>query len=549
MKTEYDVTAGFGGIALRDRILQMVELRRRAFMDRRPRGMTQPREELQMTTAKRGLIGAAVVVSSLALGWAGGAYSSARAPGADAKNENAAPRATVARAVSAPEAHEVSEAFVGVAERVAPSVVRITTRQSAPAAAKMRAPRLNPFEGTPFERFFEDFGDAPLAPPGPRPGGMGSGVVIDDQGHILTNNHVVENAAELKVTFVDGKEISAKIVGTDPKTDLAVIKVERAAGKPAEFGDASRLRVGEWVMAIGNPFGLDHSVTVGVLSAKNRYGFAPGKLEDFLQTDASINPGNSGGPLVNLSGQIVGINTMIAGLGTGVGFAVSESIARPIARQLIEHGKVTRPYIGIVMQSVTPELKRALGAKAPEKGALVSEVQKGSPAEKSGIQVGDIVLRVNGTATSDSREVQQAVLGVKVGEKVEVTVWRDGKELTLDVRTAELPAEAVASVEPGGREHPLGLGLQTLTPELAARLGVPRAQRGAVVTEVRPGSVAAEAGIREGDVLASVDRKPISTAEEAVKQLSEKRSGGHLVRILRGDAALFIGIPNPGDEK
>lgn len=489
-----------------------------------------------MPKVRSTIVGATVVVSSLALGWAGGAYSSGR--------DGSAGDPPVKTVQQAPEAREVSQAFVGVAERLAPSVVRITTRQQAPRATQGPRPEFKPFEGTPFERFFEDFGRTPLEPPGPRRG-MGSGVVIDDQGHILTNNHVVENAAELRVAFFDGEELTGKVVGTDPKTDLAVIKVEGANARPAEFGDADRLRVGEWVMAVGNPFGLDHSVTVGVLSAKGRYGFAPGKLEDFLQTDASINPGNSGGPLVNLSGQVVGINTMIAGLGTGVGFAVSESIARPIARQLIEHGKVTRPYIGIVMQSLTPELKRALGENAPAKGALVSDVQKGSPAAQAGLRVGDIVLRINGVPTEDSRGVQQAVLEHKVGEKVAVTVWRDGKEQTMSVRTAELPRETVAARETGGQEGQLGLGLETLTPEVAERLGLDQTTKGVVVTTVRPGSAAAEAGLREADVLASIDRKPVATAQEAVKQLGQKRSGGHLALVLRGDAALFIVIPNP----
>jgi serine protease Do len=324
-----------------------------------------------------------------------------------------------------------------------------------------------------------------------------------------------------------------------------VIKVQGTKTKPAKFGNANDLHVGEWVMAIGNPFGLDHSVTVGVLSAKGRYGFAPGKLEDFLQTDASINPGNSGGPLVNLSGQVIGINTMIAGLGTGVGFAVSESIARPIAQQLIEHGKVTRPYIGIVMQSLTQELSSALGKNAPTKGALVSEVQQGSPAAKSGIQVGDIVVRINATPTEDSREVQQAVLNHKVGEKIDVTVWRDGKEQVIAVRTAELPAEVTTSGGAGPGEGRLGLNLQTLNPQVAERLGLEPTQKGAVVAAVRPGSAAAEAGIREGDVLTSIDNEPVMTAQEAVKRLGERRAGGHLTRVLRGDGALFIVIPNP----
>jgi serine protease Do len=377
---------------------------------------------------------------------------------------------------------------------------------------------------------------------------MGSGVVIDDKGHILTNHHVVAGADDVEVTFIDGKKLKGKIVGTDPMTDLAVLEVDGATAKPAEFGSSEQMRVGEWVMAIGNPFGLDHSVTVGVLSAKGRYGFAPGKLEDFLQTDASINPGNSGGPLVNIRGEVVGINTMIAGIGTGVGFAVSESIARPIAKQLIEHGKVTRPFIGIVMQSLTPDLVGAIGANAPDEGALVSKVQAGSPADKAGILVGDIIIRVDGKPTTTSRDVQREVFAGEVGQNIKVTVWRNGKERVIDVRAAEMPTEPTKSSEHPSREEMLGLGLETLTPELADRLDIDRATKGVVVTAVRPGTIAAEVGVRPGDVLVEIDRSSVTTAEEAVKKLAQQRAGGHLVRVQRGDAALFIVLPDPRKE-
>jgi len=488
-----------------------------------------------MATPKNVLLGTIVVASALACAWVGGAYS--KANGAPAPAGSAAPIAQV------PEAREVGQAFVRVADRLAPSVVRITVRERAPVMARRPSRERNPFEGTPFEHFFEDFGAAP--PEGAEPTmGMGSGVVIDDQGHILTNNHVVTHADDVEVTFVDGKELKGEVVGTDPKTDLAVLKVNGAPTKPAEFGDSEKMHVGEWVIAIGNPFGLDHSVTVGVLSAKGRYGFAPGKLEDFLQTDASINPGNSGGPLVNLNGQVIGINTMIAGLGTGVGFAVSEAIAKPISRQLIEHGKVTRAYIGIVMQSLTPDLRSALGSNAPEKGALVSEVQKGSPAERAGIHVGDIVVRVAGKPAEDSRAVQHAVLSENVGDKVPMTVWRDGKQIELNVQTAELPGgQASQDDQPASGEGKLGLTLQTLTPDLSNRLGIDQASKGAVITAVRPGSSAAKAGLRTGDVIVEVDRQQVASADDAAKRLGSRRAGGHLARILRGDGSLFVVVP------
>jgi serine protease Do len=489
----------------------------------------------------RHAFGTVLLGSSLfACGWVSSVFSGGGARKATAE--------TSAQKPAVPQAREVGNAFVEVADRLAPSVVQVTVQGHSHARARRSRGEGNPFQGTPFERFFERFGESAPLEQAPTTG-MGSGVAIDEQGHILTNNHVVEDADQVQVTFVDGNEVPAKVVGTDPKTDLAVVKVERKT-QPAEFGDSDKLRVGEWLIAIGNPFGLDHSVTVGVLSAKGRYGFAPGKLEDFLQTDASINPGNSGGPLVNLSGQVVGINTMIAGLGTGVGFAVSQAIAKPIARQLIEHGKVTRAYIGIAMQTLSPELRQAFGANAPAKGALVSQVRKDSPAARAGIRVGDIVIRVGGKPTEDSRAVQHAVLDVQVGSEVPISVWRSGNELELKVKTSELPDDASADSgdvrgNGGGGESKLGLALQTLTPELADRLGVAHTLKGVVIGSVRPQSPAARAGLRSGDVLVEIDRGEVATAEDAVRRLSAERAAGHLLRVQRGDDSLYV-VLSPG---
>jgi serine protease Do len=485
------------------------------------------------------LVGGAVVASST------GGQQATRAEPKSGKRSGDQSAAT-SEQVS--DARRISKAFVSVAERLAPSVVRITARQRATAVASddRSAPDVDPFEGTPFERFFQ--GDQRRVPSAPIPKmGMGSGVVIDDEGHILTNNHVVADADEMQVTFADGKELPAKLVGKDPRTDVAVIQVEGAKVQPATFGDSDKLQVGEWVIAIGNPFGLDHSVTVGVLSAKGRYGFAPGQLEDFLQTDASINPGNSGGPLVNLDGQVIGINTMIAGLGTGVGFAVSEAMARPIVQQLIEHGKVTRPYIGVLMQSLTPQLRQAIGEKVPEKGALVAQVMDKSPAQEAGVQVGDVVLKVDGQPTADSREVQRVVLGKRVGEKIKLDVWRQGKEQELTVRAATEQRESEPTVAggKGDRERKLGFSLQTLSPDVAGKLGLDEDAKGAVITAVQPGSPADLAGLREGDVVVGVDRGMVSSAADVADKLHEKREGGHLLRIERAGGAFFVAIPSP----
>jgi serine protease Do len=376
-------------------------------------------------------------------------------------------------------------------------------------------------------------------------------VVIDPRGYILTNNHVVAEADELKVNFVDGKSVSAQVVGTDPKTDLAVVKVDPAAVadlKVARLGDSDRLQVGEWVIAIGNPFGLDHTVTVGVLSAKNR-GIGAATYEDFLQTDASINPGNSGGPLVNLDGEVIGINTAIAGIGTGIGFAVPSTMARPIIDQLIASGKVKRPYLGIAMQDVTAELSKALGSRAPDKGAIVSQIQPGSPADKAGFKAGDVIVSVDGKAVDGSKSVQRAVLGKSIGQKVDVAVWREGKQLVIPTVTAPLPDDGKEAEGPrgGGQKQTtkskLGLSLQPLSPEIAAELGVPKGTAGVVVGGVRDGGPAQEAGLRRGDVILGVDGQPVRSVDEAQRALVAPRPGGHIVRLQRGDAALFLTLP------
>jgi serine protease Do len=452
------------------------------------------------------------------------------------------------------DARMLSRTFAQVASQLSPSVVRISiTKGGGNGKARTTMHRGNPFEGTPFERFFGDDGDEGGGPGmGPKQKGLGSGVVIDKKGYILTNNHVVEDADDVKVSFVDGKTVTGKVVGTDRNTDIAVVKVDGVSVQPAKMGDSDKLQVGEWVIAIGNPFGLDHTVTVGVLSAKSRSGFqGGGHFEDFLQTDASINPGNSGGPLVNLDGEVIGINTMIAGIGTGIGFAVPSSMFKSVAEQLIQSGKVRRPYIGIRMQELTPEMARGLGKSAPDKGALVASVEPGSPADKAGAKAGDVIVAVNGKNIDASKDVQRAIVFTgKIGQKVDLTVWRDGQTVHLAPTTAELPGdERVASREGGNgggnnaQKAKLGLGLSSMTPMLAERIGVDPKIRGAVITSVRDGSPAQEAGLQQGDVIVEVDRKPVQTADDAVKTLANDRAGGHLVRVRRGEAALFVVIP------
>lgn len=450
------------------------------------------------------------------------------------------------------DARGLSRTFAQVAEQVSPSVVAIRVAKKQKVSRVMRRglpfhqmpfPFGGPFGGPDEE---EEGGDEDMGAPLQR--GAGSGVVIDDKGFILTNNHVVGGADDIKVQFQDGKELPAKIVGTDPRSDLAVISVQNKgyALKAAPLGDSEKLAVGEWVMAIGNPFGLDHTVTVGVISAKGRSGIGDraGNYQDFLQTDASINPGNSGGPLVNLNGEVIGINTAILGPGgnIGIGFAVPSDMAKPIARELIASGKVRRPFLGISMQAYTTDMAKAMGS--PEKGALVGQLTPGAPAEKAGVRRGDVIMKVDGKPVLSSRDVQRYVLARRVGDSINLELWRDGKTMTLAAKTAELPGEDGAAGVGGADDGQagkakLGLGLQTLTPQMAERFGL-KADHGVLINAVKPGSPAAEAGLTRGDVILEVDRRPVRAAEEAVKALTADRAGGHVLLVQRGDQSMFV---------
>ncbi len=476
-------------------------------------------------TSRRVLLVLAIAVAGL-----GTAIAAQPAP------ETQAPAPAPAQVAAA---REMGHTFAQVAAQISPSVVRISVTKTANE------------KQDPLERFF--FGDEGGAPRRQR--GVGSGVVIDASGHILTNNHVVEHADTVKVTFVDGRNVKGRVIGADPKSDLAVIQVTGVEVTPAKLGDSDKASVGDFVIAVGNPFGLDHTVTVGVLSAKNRSGFESGQLEDFLQTDASINPGNSGGPLVNLDGEVIGINSMIAGIGTGIGFAVPSSIARPVVAQLIANGKVRRPYLGIGMQDLSAELRASFGKGAPEKGALIDQVTPGAPADRAGLKPGDIVVSIDGTPVDGSRALQTQVLGKKIGDRVKLAVWRDGKQLTIETTTGEMPGEKQESeAEAAGKSsarppqhEQLGVKLETLTPVIAERIGVGAGPKGAVIVGVRDGSLASDAGLKPGDVILEIDRKPVATAEEAAHHLSVQRKTGHLLRVKRGDAALFLTLGGPND--
>jgi Do/DeqQ family serine protease len=334
---------------------------------------------------------------------------------------------------------EMQRAFVRVAERVRPAVVSIATSHF---LRRQRPPGTDPFSGDPSFKDFYDryFGQMPPQERERGGGGVGSGVIIDAQGHILTNLHVIRGADEIMVRLYPKREVQGKIVGTDPKTDLAVIKIPPEGIVAAPLGDSDKLNVGEWAIAIGSPFGLEQTVTVGVVSATGRSEVGIVPYENFVQTDASINPGNSGGPLLNFRGEVIGINTAIVSTGQGIGFAIPINVAQRVAAALVSKGKVVRGWLGVSLQPLTKELAQGLGAPA-EKGAVVARVLPGGPAEKAGLQPNDVIVKVGDVAVDDLQHLQRLILDAPVGQSVPLRVLRNGKEVTVPVTIAEAPAE------------------------------------------------------------------------------------------------------------
>ena len=442
----------------------------------------------------------------------------------------------------------LEDAFVSVADRATPSVVNVSvkvkreTRPEGGGAPEMEE-RFREFFGPElFERFFRRRA--------PRDEGRaaGSGVLVDPRGYILTNNHVVENAIEIEVRLSDDRKFKAALVGRDGRTDLAVLKIENPAGPlpVADLGDSDRLRVGQWAIAIGNPFGLDRTVTAGIISATGRTHVGLATYEAFIQTDASINPGNSGGPLLNLDGRVVGINTAIVSSGQGIGFAIPITMARDIMTQLIARGRVVRGWLGVVIQDLTPELAASFGVKE-DAGVLVAEVMKDGPAAAAGLKPGDVITGFGGSPIKDVTDLQKRVAAVEPGRPAPITVMRDHKPLGLSVKLGEQPTdEAVAAAESG--EDVLGLVVEPLTPE-TARQNRLSARRGLLVTEVAPGSPGAEAGIKPGDAIVEVNRRPVADAA-AFKQIAAALKPGESVPVYlqRGGGRneyVMLTVPRP----
>jgi serine protease Do len=425
--------------------------------------------------------------------------------------------------------------FVTLAKKLGPVVVNISATQitkEAPTPFGRETPREGPSGEDPFADFWRRFFGQP-SPPGPfRQQGLGSGFIIERDGTILTNNHVVENAQKIVVKLPnDDRQYTAKVIGRDPKTDLAVIKIDVKGDLPiAPLGNSDQLQVGEWIAAMGSPFGLQNTITAGIVSAKSRQ-IGAGPYDDFIQTDASINPGNSGGPLINMRGEVVGINTAIfsrAGGNIGIGFAIPINVAKELLPALKTKGKVTRGWLGVTIQRVTPEIAESLGMEN-NRGALVAHVAPGSPAERAGIKVGDVIVEYAGKPIKDSADLPILVARTDIGAKATVRVLRDKKEMPISVAVGELKDEEVVASVPE-KQADFGLTVQNVTPEMAQSLGVERAQ-GVVVTSVERGSPADDAGIRRGDLILEIDRKP-------VKNLSDYRNA--VSGLKKGESALFL---------
>jgi serine protease Do len=430
--------------------------------------------------------------------------------------------------------------FADLAERVSPSVVSIRTSKTVGGGRRGNVPpELEPFfnaPGNPFEEFFGGPRGEHQVP------GAGSGFVISADGHIVTNNHVIEDADEIEVAFKDGTTTKAKVIGRDAATDIALIKIESEKPlQPLPFGDSRALRAGDWVIAIGNPFGLEHTVTAGIVSALHRRGIGAGRYEDFIQTDAAINPGNSGGPLINLAGEVVGINTAINPRANTIGFAVPIDMAKEILPSLQTAGFVTRGWLGVVIQQITPDIKEAMNLQ-DTKGALISRVDPAGPAQKAGIERGDVIVSFDGEPIDEMEELPRRVAAVAPGKTVDVRVRRAGKEQEFQVEVGKLEeGEQVAGAEPEPRDGPVvfGLRVQDLTDELSEQLGV-EGEKGVVVTEVENGSPAAKAGMRRGDVILEVNQSPVANAGEFRSAAKDQEK--LLLLVRRGEATIFVAV-------
>jgi len=454
----------------------------------------------------------------------------------------------------AADAKTVPDSFADLAQELLPSVVNISTTQVIEGRAGMKLPKLPP--GSPFEDFFKEFFDRNQPEQRSRRAtSLGSGFIVGVEGYVVTNNHVIQDAEEITVILHDNTRLKAELVGRDKKTDIAVLKVKpKSKLTVVKFGDSDSARVGDWVMAIGNPFGLGGTVTAGIISARGR-DINAGPYDDFIQTDASINRGNSGGPMFNLKGRVIGINTAIfspSGGSVGIGFAIPSSVAGSVIKQLVKHGQVRRGWLGVHIQAVTEEIAETLGLKEAS-GALVANVIPDGPAEKAKMKAGDVILKFDGREVSKMRRLPRMVADTEVGKSVDILVWRGNKKVTLKAKVEKLgetPAE-VAAKTPGsriGRESTidvLGLRLSSITAKLKSKYSLGKDLKGVVVTKVTESGPAAEKGIRPGDVIVEISQQEVTEPADIEKKVAEAEKAGRksVLLLLEGQRGLrFVAI-------
>jgi len=473
-------------------------------------------------------------------------------------------------AVHETQARPAPESFADLAERLLPSVVNISTTQTVAARRDRQGPDVPQFPpGSPFEEFFREFfdrqqrqGQGPQAPQRPRRAqSLGSGFVIayaDGEGLIVTNNHVIDGADEINAILTDNTTLKAEVVGRDQRTDLALLRVRSDKPlKPAAFGNSDTARIGDWVLAIGNPFGLGGSVTAGIVSARGR-DIRIGPYDDFIQTDAAINRGNSGGPLFNMAGEVIGINTAIfspTGGSIGIGFAIPSNLATNVIAQLRDYGRARRGWLGVRIQQVTDEIAESVGLTGGARGALVAGVNEGGPADKAKLQNGDIILEFNNQEIREMRFLPRVVADTRIGAEVPVVIWRNGRRITVTVTVGELPEDVEqAAATPGPQDRggaPVelpgtGLKLSAITPELRERFGLGADVKGVLVVEVQANSPAAERGIRPGDVIVEVQQEAVSTPADVQQRVARARQAGrqNVLMLIDGQQGMrFVPLP------
>jgi len=444
---------------------------------------------------------------------------------------------------------DLNKAFVDLAKSVNPSVVTVFTER----VYRVQQDRMFPFFRSPFDDFFEDFFGRrqPRQEPEEREyrrQGLGSGVIVSDNGYIITNNHVIENADTIRVRMIDQRTFPAEVVGTDPQTDIAILRVDASNLPAIPLGNSDELEIGEWVLAIGSPLSreLAHSVTSGIVSATGRSGIGLAEYEDFIQTDAAINPGNSGGALVNMNGELIGINSAIAtrtGGFQGIGFAVPITMAQRVMESLLAHGEVIRGWLGVIIQDIDEIMAQAMDLPINE-GALVSDVQENSPAENAGLQQGDVITRIDGKKILSTSQLRNEIASRSPDSRITLTIVRDGEERTLDVTLGRLEAEEIAAQPDAEIDELLGFRVTNLTEENASRYGIDRSRDGVVVTEVRRNSMAARQGLREGDLITHVNRQPVENTGQFYENTRGMQRGDTiLLNVTRENRNIFLAFP------